>query len=620
LNGAKPMHGVTLQLTRVPVFLVAPTTMPEVRLQTLLTRLGKKVSRRFSEPSLRLVNASPFAVNPLQQTRIRNHLHLYLLVAALAALFALINTWVVGGLVALRHRHNLATARILGMTHRRLLQDNIRKVLGGWLLATAGSVGVLAIILALSRGPLSAMGLGGFRLVWFAWSVLVGVSAIILIALLVQRIPEVLYGWNDPTSKLTAIASAGRRRVGVAVLLGEIFFVALLSMVAAWGLRLYVNMMHADLGFLRQPATLVPIGLRQGYGVLSAFSVSMTDNTMSPDQVDRRFSNRRVVAPLETAVRGFATGVKTGFGPIPMPQPTSDAAALAYRSKTLQGCEAYISHGWLGAVQARMLVGRGFRTGAAGKAEVVIDTDVARRLFGSLKAVVGHWIEVPGSSLARLKVVGVVQAIRQTGASRPHCPTIYLDTYSHDMGSVQSGGGYLIIYPAIGRSRWKALSATLGRVLHQLAPQLQIDQMTNSNAQIARLYASQRRLASIMLLVASVTWLIALFSLWVMLCLHLGMQKRLLSILSALGSSPRRLYVEVVGGTLILAMIGAGLALLLAPWLSTQFALLAGTQAHTYGAPTWIALGLLLLAVWGVVHFPAWRAAHAEPAESLHEL
>jgi type IV secretory pathway TrbD component len=52
----------------------------------------------------------------------------------------------------------------------------------------------------------------------------------------------------------------------------------------------------------------------------------------------------------------------------------------------------------------------------------------------------------------------------------------------------------------------------------------------------------------------------------------------------------------------------------------TAFALLSGAQVSPFGLVTRIALAVLLLAVFLVAHFPARRAARAEPAESQHEL
>ena len=61
-------------------------------------------------------------------------------------------------------------------------------------------------------------------------------------------------------------------------------------------------------------------------------------------------------------------------------------------------------------------------------------------------------------------------------------------------------------------------------------------------------------------------------------------------------------------------------AALATPWLATQYTLLAGAQVAAFGWATWLALTVLLLAVFLVAHFPARRAARAEPAASLHEL
>ena len=55
-------------------------------------------------------------------------------------------------------------------------------------------------------------------------------------------------------------------------------------------------------------------------------------------------------------------------------------------------------------------------------------------------------------------------------------------------------------------------------------------------------------------------------------------------------------------------------------WLAQRFAFLSGAQVAPFGSATWIMLSVLLLAVFLVAHFPARRAARAEPATSLHEL
>ncbi len=144
--------------------------------------------------------------------------------------------------------------------------------------------------------------------------------------------------------------------------------------------------------------------------------------------------------------------------------------------------------------------------------------------------------------------------------------------------------------------------------------------MRSSTRQLSRLNRPQRILATIFGVVAGFALLIALVGLLVFLRLFLALRKRVDAIRQALGASPRRLYTGVVVGTVLLGGAGAVLALLFTPWLAQQFALLSGAQVAPFGAATWIALAVLLLAVFLVAHFPARRAARAEPAESLHEL
>ncbi len=152
------------------------------------------------------------------------------------------------------------------------------------------------------------------------------------------------------------------------------------------------------------------------------------------------------------------------------------------------------------------------------------------------------------------------------------------------------------------------------------APSLEIKSIQSDSAIHAQLAAPQTRQAEIFAFIALFAWAIALSGVASHLRLYLAMRKRLAAIRSALGAGPRRLYGEVLGGTLALALAGIVLSLLAAPWLAQQFAFLSGAQISPFGAATWIALAVLLLAVFLVAHFPARRAARAEPAASLHEL
>ncbi len=183
-----------------------------------------------------------------------------------------------------------------------------------------------------------------------------------------------------------------------------------------------------------------------------------------------------------------------------------------------------------------------------------------------------------------------------------------------------SSAGPLLVRPRVPVQHDAALRVALTAVLKRQAPQLEVGKIRSSDAIRAQLAAPQTRQAQIFVTIALFAWAIALSGVAAHLRLFLAMRKRQSAIRSALGAGPLRLYREVVLGTLALAAAGVLLALLAAPWLAAQFAFLSGAQVAAFDAATWIALAVLLLAVFAVVHFPARRAARAEPAESLHEL
>ncbi len=180
--------------------------------------------------------------------------------------------------------------------------------------------------------------------------------------------------------------------------------------------------------------------------------------------------------------------------------------------------------------------------------------------------------------------------------------------------------GDLLIRPEIPVARDQALQSAVQRVYAKDVPDIEVRGIQSSAQLLSRLNRPQRVLAMVFGVVAGFALLIALTGLAVFLRLFLALRKRVDAIRQALGASPRRLYTEVLGGSVILGLAGALLALLFTPWLAQQFARLSGAQVAPFGLATLIALAVLLLAVFAMAHFPARRAARAEPAQSLHEL
>jgi hypothetical protein len=619
-----PGAKVHLALDGVPSFVVVPATLQPSVLHGMLARVmatarkqyahaqaGAASVSAFSGADARLIALAPYSSDPQHYLRLYKRLKLYWLVIALAAVFTVINACAVGWLVALRRRPSLTTARVLGMTRRHLMTDRAGAALRTWAAAVIAALALLIAILVILRGEMVALGIPRAQLPALGIEALAWTALILLGTVALQRLPEVAYGWREPLDGIVSRAAGGMRKFSGATVLLETFFVAALSVMAAWALVLYTGMLQANLGLLRRPATVVRIGLRHGYGALSGESPSG----------GLAMSNRLIVHAIERAVADFAPMAKVGFGPAPAAHVGEFPGSVFRHGVHMQICEQYVSAGWLAAAQTQILAGRGFSTEQPDPAAVLVDATIARRLFGSPAAAVGQYLDITSlSNLQSRRIIGVLQTVRLTGANRSYCPLVFNDIRMHGPGMVASGGGDLVITPNVPRARWLALTTTVNRALARTTPMLQVKQIEDSGSMIAALYGAQRHLARILFAIAIFTWLMALLGLAVMLRLQHDLQKRVQAIRCALGAGPRLLYGEVLGWALALALAGAALALLFTPWLAQQFALLSGAQVAPFGLATWIALAVLLLAVFLVAHFPARRAARAEPAESLHEL
>ena len=282
-----------------------------------------------------------------------------------------------------------------------------------------------------------------------------------------------------------------------------------------------------------------------------------------------------------------------------------------------------VSASWLPVGGVRLLAGRAFNPGKPDAREILIDAKTAQTLFGGVQTAVGrlvYWRVFWSREPITFRVQGVIAPLHLNGPGRAPVPSVIEQLKGSGRFFMAGKDGAFLIRPAIPAARYPALQDAVQRVLAKDAPFLEVTSIRSSTQLLDMFDRSQRVLAIVFGAVAGLALLIALTGLAVFLRLFLTMRKRVDAIRQALGASPRRLYTGVVGGTVILGAAGALLALLFTPWLAQQFALLSGAQVVPYGAATWLALTVLLLAVFLVAHFPARRAARAEPAESLHEL
>jgi len=401
--------------------------------------------------------------------------------------------------------------------------------------------------------------------------------------------------------------SRADRGIGIGVLVAEVLLAAVMSCAAGWALRYAWQQRHAYLGMLRAPVTIVSITRKprdaSGMVVLTKSSAKIPAQVLLFDALQR--ATHAVVPDAHLAI-----------GPLPVGSTLSTSNSVTAGTRATSVMSVAANPAWRAAAGARLLAGRNFTARKPDSQAVLIDAHTARALFGHVRTAIGGVIDQDGSTS---HVIGVIAPLYLHGPSNDAAQVVIGD-FRAGQSYFQLIGGTVFFRPALPDARTAQLRAALDAALQRQAPTLRVAQIESSQQVLARLTRTQTRQAQVFLAIALFAWAIALSGVAAHLRLYLAMRRRLAAIRSALGAGPRRLYGEVLGGTLALAGAGIALSLLAAPWLAQQFAFLSGAQVSPFGLVTWIALAVLLLAVFLVAHFPARRAARAEPATSLHEL
>ncbi|WP_297900386.1 ABC transporter permease [Metallibacterium sp.] len=615
-----------------PTLLSVPANLPqaEVRHELDLAWSGLPASVR-GVGNHGLVFTQPFSTEPAAVATTTHKLGLYLDLAGAALLLTLANLMAVNFLEALRRRTVHAIERTLGATRAWQLRRVLYRALLGALMSLVVSGALLAAALVVVQRAIVA--LGWFGLMESPWGRVGGVldwphlwipavaliAAVVLIEVLVHGV--LLTREQRASNSMQVSSPRGEQQVGGVILALEFTLAALLAVLAGWGVQYAWRMAHENLGMLQgQRLTLLSTKFNKSY------------YSMHPDAFAEAVSSAVLAAALRRAIAGIEPHADVAFGPVVGVQFRHGNGNFHDGSGKLEAGQAGIitqkfvaSASWLPVGEGHLLAGRNFSRHHPDPHEALIDADVARTLFGSVRAAVGRQVHLKfqvnfqGEPTVFLRVRGVIAPLRLDGPG--HAPVAsWIQPLQGGDTAARFMGGDILVRPEIPVARDQALLAAVQRVFAKDAPYIEPSGVRSSTQAVSRLDRPQRILATVFGAVAGFGLLIALTGLVVLLRLFLAMRKRVDAIRQALGASPRRQYTGVVVGTLILALAGALLALLFSPWLAQQFALLSGAQVAPFGPATWIALAVLLLAVFLVAHFPARRAARAEPAESLHEL
>ncbi len=246
---------------------------------------------------------------------------------------------------------------------------------------------------------------------------LVLIGVVVLIEVLVHGMLLAL----DPKDfgSLRVSSPRGERQVGGVILALEFTLAALLAVLAGWGMQYAWRMAHENLGMLQgQRLTLL----------LTKFNTVYS--SAHPHAYAHTVSNAVLSADLRHAIAGIDPQAGVAFGPV-VGVPFRHGGNFWRGSPKLEAGQAGIityefaaSAGWLPVGEVQLLAGRDFSHNHPDPHAILIDAEVARTLFGSVRAAVGrlvHMKALPNEPpLQGLHVRGVIAPLRLDGPG--HAP------------------------------------------------------------------------------------------------------------------------------------------------------------------------------------------------------
>ncbi|MHB1618296.1 MAG: ABC transporter permease, partial [Metallibacterium sp.] len=558
--------------SQVPIFepalLSVPTSSSDAEIRHDLDLAWHRLPETVKgEGSHGLVFTRPLSFEPRAVAATVHQLKLYLLLAIAALLLTVVNLIAMNFLEALRRRAVHAIERTLGATRAWQLRRVLYRSLLGTLVTLAVSSALLVAALVVTQRAIAAIHSRASPW-WRIGRVLHGphllipaLALILAVALIEVLVHQVLLTREQQASSSMQISSPrGEQQVGGVILALEFTLAALLAVLAFWGVSYAWGMAHENLGMLQgQRLTVLSMGSNNAY--VSAH----------PNAFAHMVSNAVLVADLQRAIAGIEPQAEAGFGPVVgFPYRHGAGNFRNYGTNKLEAGQAGIitqgfaaSAGWLPVGEVQLLAGRDFSSDNPDPHDILIDAQVARTLFGSVRAAIGRQVHLKWLGKPMLfRVRGVIAPLRLNGPGRA--------SVASSIEPIQGGGNYfmngdrgnILIRPAIPVARYPALQAAVQRAFAKDAPYLEVTGIQSSAQLLSRLNRPQRVLAMVFGAVAGFGLLIALTGLAVFLRLFLALRRRVDAIRQALGASPRRQYTGVLVGTLALGMAGALLALL----------------------------------------------------------
>jgi putative ABC transport system permease protein len=538
----------------------------------------------------------------------RPALRLLLAVVALVLLVACAN---VANLLLARgtgRSREVAVRSALGAGARRLarqfLAESLVLSLASAVLGVVLAIGGLRLLLALAPA-----GIPRLDQVAIDGRVLLVTSLLAaLVAVAFSLVPTFQARRVDLTSALRSesgrgsSASAGRRWLRSALVVGEVALAVVVLVSASLLVESFQRLRHVDPGFdvsgtLKARYSLPASRYPQDY--------SKYPNWTEVTGFHRALLRRVAALPgVTSAAISGADPLDAGFTNSFLIVGREEEAAHQPEIRTRQ-----ISPDYLSTARIPIVAGRGIRpSDDVSAAPVALVNQAAVRRYFPSASPIGEQIRFWGASR---RIVGVVGDVKFQGLDQATPPAVYVPIAQTPM----AGAGLLVrtsVDPA-------TLEAPIRRIVHDLDPDLALYGMEPMSQALAGTLAGPRFIAALIGIFAALAVLLALVGVESILAYAVARRRPELGIRMALGAGARRVRAMVIGDGLRLAGLGLLLGLVAALAFSK---LLAGLlfEVTPVSPPVYVGVaGLVVAATVLAAWIPARRATRVDPMAVLRE-
>lgn len=499
---------------------------------------------------------------------------------------------------------DVAIRTVLGASPARLWRE-----VGGEVVVTAVLTALTGIVLSWSamhvgRGvglavvpELAAVHLNGTVLL--AASGVAAVCALVVTAIPLLTIvrPDIERSLRGSAHTVSATkGSAKFRDLLIAIAVGATLMLVLASIVAA---DTVIRLLRIDTGFAARDVFSVTVRLPYQYVTPIESEKIRAFTRALRDELRPGLQNAPIAVTTDVPAKGTRSVVSV--------QSTDDAA----EHRELRAGMSQVSGDYFALVHIPLSRGRTFDASDNERTQpvVIVDTDIAKRLYGGANAV-GQQLRLADLSLTA-QVVGVVSAVRQTGRLTEPLPQVYLPFDQLPLSTLTilvSGKGSVADYRRI-----------IASAIHHAAPGAAMISSAPLEDEIYEEVRKPQFYAMALSLFALVAMLVSAAAVYASVAALVAQRTREIGIRIALGASSARITSLVMGRVATMMAVGT-LAGMIGAQLLWQILEKFG---FTFGEPTLSAFVWTTVTLWCAgalaVALPVGRATRISPLIALKE-